>query len=313
MDLVQITGEKCGMGNSIWAVASGKGGVGKSFISASLAITVAKLGHPVVIVDLDITGANSHTCLGMNPSPLNLRHYFDGSKTLQEIIVPSSIPKLSLIQGLWDSWNLFELTADRVEKLVKDLRELTASYVIIDLGAGGTHGNIEVFKHVDEKILVTTPEPTSLEKNYRFIEGYICSKIQPTTTPDKYMDWIHALREKRHSTNSSAYSIRNYITDKMPESLPTFEAMNNSPIHVVVNSVRSHEQSSLGYSIRSVCNKYFELEVNFLGSINYDNAVWQSIRLHEPVLIAQPFTPLAGQFLSLCKHLIDPEELRAVV
>jgi flagellar biosynthesis protein FlhG len=64
--------------------------------------------------------------------------------------------------------------------------------------------------------------------------------------------------------------------------------------------------------MKSVCNKFYDLSVDYVGSIDYDNAVWQSVKGGEPVLVAQPFTPLAGQFLTACKHLIAPEEIRAV-
>ncbi|MCX7978519.1 MAG: ATP-binding protein, partial [Bdellovibrionaceae bacterium] len=62
-----------------------------------------------------------------------------------------------------------------------------------------------------------------------------------------------------------------------------------------------------------VCDKYYDLKIDYAGSIDFDNAVWQSVRSREPVLLAQPFTPLAGQFLGICKHIVDQEELRAVV
>ncbi len=65
--------------------------------------------------------------------------------------------------------------------------------------------------------------------------------------------------------------------------------------------------------MKSVCNKYYDLGIDYVGAIDYDNAVWQSIRSCEHVLVAQPFTVLAGQFLATCKQLIDPEDLRAVV
>ncbi|WP_374021191.1 hypothetical protein [Bdellovibrio bacteriovorus] len=92
-----------------------------------------------------------------------------------------------------------------------------------------------------------------------------------------------------------------------------FEALSSTPVRLIVNSARSQSNADLGHSIKSVCNKYYDLGIDFAGAIDFDNAVWQSIRSREHVLVAQPFTALAGQFLTTCKQLIDPEELRAVV
>ncbi|WP_374031539.1 P-loop NTPase [Bdellovibrio bacteriovorus] len=88
----------------LWVVASGKGGVGKTFVSSSLGMTLSKLGHSVVIVDLDLSGSNIHTVLGLNPSHMNIRHYFEGAKTLQELVIPTPYPHLSYVQGFWDAW-----------------------------------------------------------------------------------------------------------------------------------------------------------------------------------------------------------------
>src|SRR5690606_2030065 len=92
-----------------------------------------------------------------------------------------------------------------------------------------------------------------------------------------------------------------------------FESLTNNPVRLLINGSRSQSNAELGHSMKSVCNKYYDLSIDYLGAINYDNAVWQSIRNREAVLLVQPFTPLAGQFFATCKQLIAPEELRAVV
>ena len=51
------------MTSTIIPIASGKGGVGKSFLAANLAIALAKLGKQVIVADLDFGGSNLHTCL----------------------------------------------------------------------------------------------------------------------------------------------------------------------------------------------------------------------------------------------------------
>ena len=92
-----------------------------------------------------------------------------------------------------------------------------------------------------------------------------------------------------------------------------FEVLMAKPLRLIVNGCRSLANTELGPAMKSVCYKYYDFKIDFIGAIDYDNAVWQCVRSREPVLIAQPFTPLAGQFLTTCKQLIDPKELRAVV
>lgn len=288
----------------MWVVGSGKGGVGKTFVSTSIGITLSKLGHQVIIVDMDLSGANVHTSLGMEPSHLSLRHYFDGEKQIGEVVLPTPHLKLSYIQGLWDTWNSYEVSVEQITKMIPELKKLNADYIIVDLGVGASPAHMEFFKAADEKILVTNPEPTTIEKTYRYIESYISSSMQDELTKEQFDQLIMQLREYRQGTLEEEMSFKQLLSGR---------SFTKIPIRLVMNSSRSQTNHELGYSMKSVTKKYYDLGLDYIGAIDYDNAVWQSVKGCEHVLFAQPFTPLAGQFLSVCKHLIDPGELRAVV
>ncbi len=297
----------------IWAVASGKGGVGKTFVTSSLAICLSKMGHTVVIVDLDLSGANVHTTFGLAPSSDSIRHFFEGSKTLQDLVIPTSIPRVSYIQGFWDAWTPTDISVEQIQHLAPEIRKLKADIVLVDFGAGALASHLEMLKLADEKILVSSPEPTSIEKTYRFIESFVCYSLREHSIPEAYDQMIKTLRENRHGLGEKHFSFRTYLKQNSGIQPDHFESLMSKPLRLIVNSCRSQANSELGYSMKSVCYKYYDFKVDFLGAIDYDNAVWQSIRNREPVLMAQPFTPLAGQFLATCKHLIDPKELRAVI
>ncbi len=297
----------------VWVVTSGKGGVGKTFVSTSFALTLSKLGHSVLLVDLDLSGANIHTSLGLKPSHLNIRHYFEGQKALHEITIPTPHPRVSYIQGYWDTWAPADLSPVNTTHLFQDLKSLKYDYIIIDSGLGASEKYLEIFKAADEKIFVTSTEPTSIEKTYRFIENYICYSLKEKTSAESYAGLLKTLRNHRQGLLDQPFSFKSYLKESEGFTLEPFLNLSKQPIRLVVNSVRSHNFATLGYSIKSVCYKYYDLNIDSIGCLDYDNAVWQSINNREHVLLSQPFTPLAGQFLGMCKHLIDPEELRAVV
>jgi flagellar biosynthesis protein FlhG len=297
----------------LWVVCSGKGGIGKTFTTSSLAISLSKLGHSVVIIDLDLSGANIHTTFGLTPSPENIRHFFEGSKTLQELVLPTSVPRVSYIQGFWDSWSPTDLSTEQIRNLVPEAKKLNADYVLVDLGAGALSGHLELLKMADEKILISSPEPTSIEKTYRFIESFVCYSLKEHSLPEAYDHMIQTLRNHRQNAGGKYFSFRAYLKENSGIQPDYFEVLMANPIRLLVNGCRSQANVDLGPSMKSVCYKYYDFKIDFIGAIDYDNAVWQCIRNREPVLIAQPFTPLAGQFLTTCKQLIDPRDLRAVV
>src|SRR5690606_20602083 len=94
----------------VWAVGGGKGGVGKSFVTANLASQLAMDGYKVIVIDLDLGGANVHTCLGVGVPTVSLSDFIQKRVyTLEELCVPTPIKNLSLISGANDSLTIANL------------------------------------------------------------------------------------------------------------------------------------------------------------------------------------------------------------
>ncbi len=298
----------------IWTVAAGKGGVGKTFVASSLAITLSRMGFGVTLIDLDLSGGNLHTCLGLTPFDRNLRHFFEDANTrLETMSCPTTIPKLKLIQGLWESWKPFELTTEHVARIAEQVKTLKTDIVIFDLGSTLTIPVLSLFNMSDEKILVTTPEPTSIERSYRFLESLIVHNLRTRVGTMDETQFLGDVRNHRNVERAMPFSMKNHILSNLGISEEELELLNQSPIRLVMNCARSHSDHELGLSIKSVCCKFYDFPMDYAGCIDFDNAVWQSIRKKQPTLVEFPFTPLVGQFLSVCKHLVHPQSLRAVV
>ncbi len=298
----------------VWSVASGKGGVGKTFITTSLAISLSKLGYSVIILDMDESSGNVHTSLGIDPSFLNIRHFFEGVKTLQEVVIPTPYPHLSYVQGFWDNWKKMELDTAHAKKLFSEVRHLNCDFVIIDLAPGASDSHLEIARSSDEHFLVTTPEPTSVEKNYRYLESLLLFEAQKNLNEENLKKLIITLNGYRQRSLQEPFSFREFYKNIVSSvDGDAFASLDKSPVRLLVNQCRSQNHRAFGYSIKSVVNKYYDLSIDFTGAIDYDNAVWQSVHKRENVLLAQPFTGLAGQFLTICKHIVEPQDLRAVV
>jgi len=294
------------MAAKIWVTGAGKGGVGKTFVSSSLGITLSKLNNRVLLIDFDLSGGNLHTTFGENPSNKNLANYFHDKAQLKDLFHATQIPKLFLIQGFWDSWAPTHLSIEQVRQFIQDCRELPFDYVLFDLGPGPSLAHLELFFQADERILISNSEPTAVEKNYRFIEAFICHSLKENSTEESYGRLEHSLKAYRSHEKRGFFSFRNYLSHECGFDFNFFEELQKKPLRLIVNESRSRLDQDLGHSIKSVCNKYFDLSIDYVGCIDFDNAVWQSVKSREPVLIDKPFTPLAGQFLSICKHLTNP-------
>src|SRR3712207_4619388 len=94
----------------IWAIGGGKGGVGKSLVSANVAICLALMGHKVVAVDLELGGANLHTCLGLPIPQMTLSDYVSKKVTrFEDLLVSTPIANLKIISGAQDELGMANL------------------------------------------------------------------------------------------------------------------------------------------------------------------------------------------------------------
>ena len=151
------------------AITSGKGGVGKSTISANLAYTLAKMGYKVGIFDADIGLANLDVMFGVK-SNKNILHLLKGQASLSEIIIKIN-NNLTLIPGESGDEILKYSNDILFDKFISEISVLDElDYMIIDTGAGiGEH--IQLFLNAsDEVIVVAVPDPASITDAYASIK-----------------------------------------------------------------------------------------------------------------------------------------------
>ena len=163
------------------SVLSGKGGVGKSNISAALSFALADFGKRVVLIDADLGMANLDILCGVTNARYNIAHLIEGSRNLNEILVhfrPSeralhkhgSVALLPGGTGLKEIADLDDFAMERLFASLSGLEEI-ADYLIMDAGAG-IHKGVLSFAYASEiTLLVTTPEPTSVRDAYGVIKS----------------------------------------------------------------------------------------------------------------------------------------------
>src|SRR6185503_3679856 len=87
----------------IWSIGGGKGGIGKSLLTASLGWQLAQLGKRVVLVDADLGGANLHTCLGLPKPEMTLTDFIRRQVPhIDDVVTDTDVPGLRLISGASD-------------------------------------------------------------------------------------------------------------------------------------------------------------------------------------------------------------------
>lgn len=294
----------------IWAIGGGKGGVGKSLVSANVSICLALMGHKVVAVDLDLGGANLHTTLGLPIPQVTLSDYVSKKVTnFEELLVSTPIPNLKIISGAQDELGMANLKHMHKNQIIRKLHDLDADYILFDLGAGTAFNTIDFFITADKGILVVLPEPTSIENTYRFIKSVFYRRLKMidgvSDDIERLIDEAMNAKLASGGTTSPADLVKR-ITEINPEvGLKIKEEMSHFRPNLIINQVRSQADIDIGYSIQSICRKYFGIEMAFPGFLDYDQSVWQSVRKRKPLLIEYPNSRLVNNFDRIVNRLIE--------
>lgn len=162
------------------AVASGKGGVGKTNFTVNFALALQEEGKRAVIFDADLGMANIDVVLGIVPT-FNLTHVIRGQKTLQEIMVegPNGLKILPGSSGVEDLVQLSEL---QIQNLVKDWSNLEEDfdYILVDMGAGIHSDVLNFLRAADDIVVILTPEPPSITDAYSLIKVLVQKGVTNT-------------------------------------------------------------------------------------------------------------------------------------
>jgi flagellar biosynthesis protein FlhG len=154
----------------ITAITSGKGGVGKTFLSANLAAALARQGERVLVLDADLGLANLDVVLNLFPK-ITLHDVFTGKNTLEQAILPAPGGFHVLLAGS-GMVEYSRLTPEVREQLVQVVHELVPRFdrILLDTGAGISDVVLYTISLADEVLVVATPEPTSLTDAYATIK-----------------------------------------------------------------------------------------------------------------------------------------------
>jgi flagellar biosynthesis protein FlhG len=295
-------------GQKIWAIGGGKGGVGKSLVTANVSICLALMGYKVVTIDLDLGGANLHTCLGLPIPEKTLSDYLSKKvRDINELVVPTQINNLSIISGAQDELGIANLKQMHKNKLLSKVGEIQADFILFDLGAGTTFNTLDFFISSHEGILVVLPEPTSIENTYRFIKSVYYRRLKMIEELLDIQPLIYqAMNAKISAPNSTPSDLVKKVIEINPEmGMKLKNEISKFKPKLIMNQVRSQNDIDIGFSIQSVCKRYFGIEMDYVGYLDYDASVWQSVKKRKPLLMEFPNSRLVNNFDRIVNRLLN--------
>lgn len=291
----------------VWAVASGKGGVGKSVLCSSLAIALCQTGPRVVAVDLDLGGANLHTLFGLERAPRTLADFLRGDVgSLDEAAAPTSVPGVSLLSGARALLDMANPKYAQKQKLLRHLRRLDAGHVVLDLGAGSGFNTLDFFVAADRRVLVVTPETTALENAQHFLKAAFFRSLRDTAREPRVRAALVAVLEDARRNGRSPRELVEAAArrDARAGSLLR-ERVRSFGVDLVVNRADLGGRD-VGESLRARCRARLGATLRLGAALGSDDCVPAAVARGVPVLQLFPGCAFAEGVRAWVGRLDEP-------
>jgi flagellar biosynthesis protein FlhG len=267
--------------NKFWAIGGGKGGVGKSVVTVLLGTALARLGKKVVLVDADLGGSNLHTLVGIRYPKFTMVDFLKKNVlSMDDILLDTPVENMKIICGADDILGVANPKHAQKIKIFNHLRHIDADVILIDLGAGASFTTIDFFLFAPNKIVVLTPQVTSVQNAYGFIKSSLYRKLSSDFSKDP---------EILELITRASFSIQGESIDSMAKLHDAIKAVDGEAaeklmdilsrfdIYLVINMLRDTKEKNISTIIKSVAKNYLGLEIEEFGAINYDSLLGMSI------------------------------------
>jgi len=272
--------------NHILAVGGGKGGTGKSLLAASIGICLADRGSEVLLIDADLGTANLHTFFGLAPPQISLSDFVSRKKaSIDGVVVKTGVNNLKLVSGAKDMLGIANLSYGQKTRVLNHIKRLKYKYILIDLGPGTSFNILDFFLISHCGILITSPEPTSIENTYRFIKSLLFRYLRKTINQNVVKSLIDSgVRHSGEQKFDSVFDLLEAI-EKIEPNLGYSAAryLSSLDIKLITNQVRTDRDRAIGEKMALVAKKYFGVHIDFLGNVSHDANIRKGLLQMKPL------------------------------
>ena len=214
----------------VLALTSGKGGVGKTFLSANLAAALAKRGRRVLVLDADLGLANLDVVLNLYPK-VTLHDVFTGKVQLEDAILPApgGFSVLLAGSGLVEYSRLTPEVREQLQRIIDTIAP-RFDHILLDTGAGISDVVLYAVSLADEVLVVATPEPTSMTDAYATIK--VLATQQQRRNIRLVVNQVGRVGEGRTIRNQLQLVVDRFVTPMLPDGLaaPTLDLTGEVPL-----------------------------------------------------------------------------------
>lgn len=290
----------------VLAIGGGKGGVGKTCFAVNVSVEIASKGWRVVLFDADLGCSNVEAVLGVH-TPVKLDQFFHqkGGKCLDRLLLTTQYENLRLVPG---TTGLVEAANPKFQQkmtLIRQLGELDADLVVVDLDAGSHLNTLDFFLMGETSgVVVITPEKTSIDNAFKFLRAALFRKIERFYQSSE----VGELLKRNENLTDFMESIRtsNDFAPELAKQICTELAALAKSIRpkVVVNRARNPYEAQIAFNIfAKFARRKLLVEPENLGYLYFDHCVQEAINSGTPFVVSHPRLGISGCVKDIANRL----------
>lgn len=288
----------------IISVGGGKGGVGKSVVAANLAVAMANEGHRVALVDGDLGAANLHTLFGLTQAGPTLQDFIDHHvDSLEGARVETGVRRLSLVRGANAVFGAANPTHASKQRLMRHVAALDAEVIVVDVGAGTAFNQLDLFDLADARLVVLTPQLTSVENAYGFVKAAVFRALAPVLKAHGFGDVLDG------PAHAEAVKLPGFIAEvracspKLGAELD--QVLCGFGLTLFGNLMHEPREAAVFQGVARMMRDFLSLEVPVLAVASTSRAVHESVNHRRPALVTNPNDDASVAFRRAARALLD--------
>lgn len=295
-------------GARIISVGGGKGGVGKSIISSNLAVAMAQAGKRVVLADLDLGAANLHLMFGISKPKAGITQLLAPDGRIDDALTDTKLPNLRLLSSAGGTVHSANISHGEKLRIIRKLRTLEADIVLVDVGAGVGYNVLDFFELGSQRLVVATPQVTSIHDAYAFLKGAVLRTLRHHAERASDVALLEPASSSKEGEKISETLAR--IREKDPAFGAKVERiLKNFGAYLIGNQVHDPAQMAVFQAVTKMIRDYLGLEVPILGWVRSLSRIAESVNDRSPLLLrpGQANTEEGRAFRTMVEALLASE------
>ena len=293
--------------NRLWTFGGAKGGTGKSFLTASVALVLARMGRSVVAVDASLGNPGLHAFFGLRSPFPTLHEVLDGQAAVESALHETALPRVRLLSCTDDSSGMADTSRETAVRMLEVLSSLDADHVLLDLGSTMSATTLDFSNAGSQSVVLTSPEPASMQSAFAWIRNALLRRLDSECgVPEILRRNLGQAQRQRSAHQPSMLEICDTLAATEPALAGKLkEAASRIRPVLVLNMARTEQDRRTAVLLQSAVRQILGLEIRLAGIVPADTGAGQAVQQMKLPDLDYAGSPALYQIREMVRNLIN--------